>query len=71
MKRLFALSSTAPLLAALAACASEPPPPDPAKLAFDETKVTVPGFVDFLSCPIFRYVYAHLHKPHPRNSFGY
>ncbi len=44
MKRLIAL----PLIAILAACASEPPPSDPAKLTFEETIVEVPGFVDFL-----------------------
>lgn len=48
MKRLFALSLMTPAVAALAACANEPPPADPGKLAFEETKITVPGFVDFL-----------------------
>ena len=33
---------------ALGACSSEPPPPDPGKLAFDEKVIEVPGFVDFL-----------------------
>lgn len=47
MNRLFALLSISPL-ATLAACASEPPPPDPGKLAFDEKIIKVPGFVDFL-----------------------
>ncbi|MEM1195235.1 MAG: YncE family protein [Pseudomonadota bacterium] len=47
MTRPFAL----PLMASLfttAACMSEPPPPDPGKLAFDEKVISVPGFVDFL-----------------------
>ena len=40
-------SLCAPLLV-LASCASEPPPADPGKLAFDEKVIEVPGFVDFL-----------------------
>lgn len=45
MKNLFAL----PLIIAVAACSNEPVPSDPGKLAFDETVVKVPGFVDFLT----------------------
>lgn len=48
MNRLIALSMTMTLAASLASCASEPPPPDPGKLSFDEKVITVPGFVDFL-----------------------
>jgi streptogramin lyase len=44
MRRLIAL----PIVAILTGCASEPGPPSPAKLAFDETVIEVPGFVDFL-----------------------
>ncbi len=42
-----ALALCAPFVA-LAACASEPPPPDPGQIAFDEKVIKVPGFVDFL-----------------------
>ena len=47
MKRLFASTLVTSSLA-LASCASEPPPPDPGKIAFDEKIIEVPGFVDFL-----------------------
>ena len=47
MNRLFALPLVT-CVAALGACTSEPPPPDPGKLAFDEKVIEVPGFVDFL-----------------------
>ncbi|MEM9310558.1 MAG: YncE family protein [Pseudomonadota bacterium] len=47
MNRLHALSLVSTLFA-VAACVSEPPPPDPGKLAFDEQVIKVPGFVDFL-----------------------
>ncbi|MEM6856556.1 MAG: YncE family protein [Pseudomonadota bacterium] len=47
MNRLFTLPLIASI-AALGACSSEPPPPDPGKLAFDEKIIEVPGFVDFL-----------------------
>ena len=48
MKPLFAFGAASALTVALVACASEPPPPDPAKLTFDEKVIAVPGFVDFL-----------------------
>lgn len=48
MKRLFAPLFALPLVAVLHACATEPPPADPGKLAFDEQVIKVPGFVDFL-----------------------
>ncbi|MDJ0977181.1 MAG: YncE family protein [Erythrobacter sp.] len=44
MRRTLAL----PFFLAASACASEPAPPDPGKLAFDEKVIEVPGFVDFL-----------------------
>ncbi|MEO0590946.1 MAG: YncE family protein [Pseudomonadota bacterium] len=47
MNRLFALPLVT-TLGVLGACSSEPPPPDPGKLAFDEKVIAVPGFVDFL-----------------------
>jgi streptogramin lyase len=43
------LAATGLALAVLSACATEPPSPDPGKLAFEETIVKVPGFVDFLT----------------------
>lgn len=36
-------------LMVLAACSSEPPPQDPGKMAFEETVIEAPGFVDFLT----------------------
>jgi len=47
MKKLSAITLCAPIMA-LAACTSEPSPPNPGKLSFDEKVISVPGFVDFL-----------------------
>jgi streptogramin lyase len=48
MVRSAVLALIAPALL-IAACASAPPPTDPGKIGFDETIVSVPGFVDFLT----------------------